>query len=122
MMAAGLWRPHIKVEPHIHPTGARRASFGELIQIDGSDHAWFEGRGPQCTLIVFIDDASSFITSLLFAESENTLSYMQAYQQHIERYGVPRASYSDRHVVSKSNKWNQNQEQASRNLVELYMN
>jgi hypothetical protein len=87
----------------IHPLRERRAGFGELIQIDGSDHAWFEGRGPQCTLLVFIDDATSTITELHFTESETTLGYFEALKHHIEKYGVPRATYSDKHGVFKVN-------------------
>ena len=49
----------------------RRPRFGELIQIDGSPHDWFEGRGPRCTLIVFIDDATSRLTALRFAPVES---------------------------------------------------
>jgi len=103
MIAEGIWLPNIKPEPKIHPLRERRPCFGELIQIDGSDHAWFEGRGPQCTLLVFIDDATSIITELFFTESETTLGYFEAFKHHTERYGVPRATYSDKHGVFKVN-------------------
>ncbi|MFO1259443.1 MAG: ISNCY family transposase [Gammaproteobacteria bacterium] len=103
MIAEGIWHPNIKPEPKIHPLRERWACFGELIQIDGSDHAWFEGRGPQCTLLVFIDDATSIITELFFTESETTLGYFEAFKQHVERYGVPCATYSDKHGVFKVN-------------------
>ena len=57
MMAAGLW--HSRAQRHrIHQPRLRRQAFGELIRIDGSDHRWFEDRGPACTLLVFIDDAT----------------------------------------------------------------
>ena len=54
----------------------RRPRFGELVQIDGSPHDWFEGRGPRCTLIVFIDDATSRLTALHFAPVESGKAYL----------------------------------------------
>ncbi len=54
----GLWRPKRRQAARAFHLRERRGRFGELIQIDGSPHAWFEGRGPRCTLIVFIDDAT----------------------------------------------------------------
>ncbi|MBU2754157.1 helix-turn-helix domain-containing protein, partial [Acidithiobacillus sp. CV18-2] len=59
MIAAGLWQAQRKRRTRLHPPRPRRARLGELIQIDGSPHDWFEGRGPRCTLIAFIDDATS---------------------------------------------------------------
>ncbi len=56
----------------------RRPRFGELVQIDGSPHDWFEGRGPRCTLIVFIDDATSRLTALHFAPVESGKAYLAA--------------------------------------------
>ena len=53
-----------------HQSRSRRACFGELIQVDGSPHAWFEDRGPECGLIVFIDDATSALVALHFVEHE----------------------------------------------------
>ena len=55
---------------------SRRARFGELIQIDGSPHDWFEGRGERCTLLVFIDDATGKLTQLRFMPTETTLGYL----------------------------------------------
>ena len=60
-----------------HPMRERRARFGEMIQIDGSPHDWFEGRGDYCTLLVFIDDATGRLTQLRFTPTETTLGYMQ---------------------------------------------
>ena len=58
MIAEGLWKPKRAKKPSVHQMRERRACFGELVQIDGSDHAWFEERGPKCTLLVYIDDAT----------------------------------------------------------------
>ncbi len=54
----------------------RHPRFGKLIQIDGSPHDWFEGRGPRCTLIVFIDDATGQLTALWFAPVESGAAYL----------------------------------------------
>lgn len=51
MTSAGLWIPRRQRAPQIHQPRNRRACLGELIQIDGSDHAWFEDRAPACTLL-----------------------------------------------------------------------
>ena len=61
----GLWRPKTRRAWRVFQLRQRRPRFGELIQIDGSPHDWFEGRGPRCTLIVFIDDAPP---SIVFVE------------------------------------------------------
>ena len=58
MMAAGYWQPRTGAKACVHPMRERRARLGELIQIDGSPHDWFEGRSEPCTLLVFIDDAT----------------------------------------------------------------
>jgi transposase len=58
MIQEGLWQPKRAKQPVIHPLRERRARFGELVQLDGSPFAWFEGRAPACTLLVYIDDAT----------------------------------------------------------------
>lgn len=72
----------------------RRSGIGEMIQLDGSHHAWFEGRGPDCCLIVMIDDASSRLY-LHFAESESTESVLTCMRGYVERHGLPGAIYTD---------------------------
>ena len=59
MIEAGIWEGKQRPQARIHPSRPRRSQRGELVQIDGSPHDWFEGRGAKCTLIVFIDDATS---------------------------------------------------------------
>ena len=73
----------------------RKEYFGMLIQLDGSPHDWFEGRGPKCTLLVFIDDATSMIVWAELVPSESVESIMQATRRYIERYGRPLAFYVD---------------------------
>lgn len=82
---------------------ARRDCLGELVQIDGSIHDWFEGRGPICTLLVFIDDATSRLLNLSFVPEESTLAYFAALNDYLSCYGKPRAVYTDKHCVFKVN-------------------
>src|SRR5713226_1298472 len=88
----------------VHQPRYRRDCMGELIQIDGSEHWWFEGRGPQCTLLVYIDDATSRLMHLQFVESESTFDYFAATRAYLECYGEPVAFYSDKHGVFRVNK------------------
>jgi hypothetical protein len=83
----------------VHQPRYRRDCMGELIQIDGSEHWWFEGRGPQCTLLVYIDDATSRLMHLQFVESESPFDYFAATRAYLERHGKPVAFYSDKHGV-----------------------
>jgi hypothetical protein len=104
MIAAKLWRPKRGAKAAIYALRERRPRFGELIQIDGSAHAWFEDRGPRCCLLVFIDDATSRLTQLRFVPQECTLGYMQALYGHIRQHGLPMTLYSDRHGIFRVNK------------------
>ena len=103
MMAEGLWQAKSRRRARIHQRRPRRACFGELVQLDGSPHAWFEDRGARCTLIVFIDDATSRLLYLRFVEAETTQAYMQALGAYLGRYGRPVALYSDRHSIFRIN-------------------
>ena len=78
MMAAGLWKDRRQRMRPVHQPRYRRDCVGELIQIDGSRHWWFETRGPQCTLLVYIDDATSRLMHLQFVETELTFDYFEA--------------------------------------------
>ena len=103
MIAAGYWKAKRGQTIRAHPLRDRRPRRGELIQIDGSPHDWFEGRAPYCCLLVFIDDATSELTELQFVDVETTLGYMGALERHIQRHGVPAALYSDRHSIFRVN-------------------
>jgi hypothetical protein len=81
----------------------RRPRFGELIQVDGSHHAWLEDRGPKLALIVFIDDATGRITAARFSATETTHAYRLALREHVAAHGVPLALYSDRHGIFRVN-------------------
>lgn len=104
MIEAGLWSPKNKKHQRHHPMRDRRPRVGELVQIDGSPHDWFEGRAPKCTLIVFIDDATSQLLDLQFYPAETTQAYMASLRRYLKRYGRPVALYSDRHSVFTVNK------------------
>jgi hypothetical protein len=69
-----MWVPRKQRPPKVYQPRARRACFGELVQIDGSDHRWFEDRAPACTLLVYVDDATSRLMTLHFTASESTFS------------------------------------------------
>ena len=103
MISDGLWIPKIKRVAKAHPPRMRRECFGELIQIDGSHHDWFEGRADKCCLIVYIDDATGRLTALEFTEVESTYDYMNITRRHLEQHGKPVAFYSDKHSVFKVN-------------------
>ena len=83
----------------VHPLRWRRHRFGELIQIDGSPHRWFGDDGPEVCLLTFIDDATGKITSARFFETETLQGYLTLLIEHIGRYGIPVALYSDRHLI-----------------------
>lgn len=104
MIAAGLWKDRDARRPRPYQPRYRRDCRGELIQVDGSKHWWFEDRGPQCTLLVYIDDATSELMHLKMVESENAFAYMDATREYIERHGKPVAFYSDKHSVFRNNR------------------
>jgi len=103
MIGAGYWKPQRGGTACAHPMRERRARFGEMIQIDGSPHDWFEGRGDYCTLLVFIDDATGKLTQLRFMPTETTLGYMRVLHDHIVAHGVPVSLYSDQHSIFRIN-------------------
>ncbi|WP_244104569.1 ISNCY family transposase, partial [Burkholderia vietnamiensis] len=102
MTDAGLWIPRRQRPPKVYQPRARRACLGELIQIDGSDHRWFEERAQACMLLVYVDDATSRLMMLHFTQTESTFSYFEATRAYIERHGKPVAFYSDKASVFRS--------------------
>lgn len=96
---AGLWRPQTKRKKRHRAWRERRLHFGELVQMDGSHHRWFEGRlERRCCLMVMIDDATGVRMSYM-AEEETTEAAMRLLWMWIRRYGVPRALYTDKKNV-----------------------
>src|SRR5215469_15284435 len=103
MIGAGLWVRRKDRLKRIHQPRARRDCLGELVQIDGSEHWWFEDRGPQSTLLVYVDDATSRLMHLKFVATESTFDYFQATREYLEAHGKPVAFYSDKHGVFRVN-------------------
>ena len=103
MMAEGLWKPRKAKKVAVHQLRERRACFGELVQIDGSPHDWFEGRAEPCVLLVFIDDATGQLVQLRFVESESFFSYCQAAESYFRQSGKPVAFYSDKNSIFRVN-------------------
>lgn len=99
MIAEGLWKQRRKRKLQIFQMRERRACFGEMTQIDGSDYDWFEGRSPRCTLLVFVDDATGKLVELWFVPHESFFGYCEAARHYFERYGKPGAFYSDKHGI-----------------------
>ncbi|MDP2377574.1 MAG: ISNCY family transposase [Reyranella sp.] len=103
MIEEDLWKPRKLKKIVTHQLRERRACFGELVQIDGSPHDWFEGRAESCVLLVFIDDATGKLVELQFVDSESFFSYSQAAENYFKRHGKPIAFYSDKHGVFRVN-------------------
>jgi len=103
MIAAELWRDRKQRRKQVHQPRYRRDCVGELVQVDGCEHWWFEDRGPQCTLLVFVDDATGRLMHLQFVESESTFAYFHATRAYLEAWGKPVAFYSDKHGVFRVN-------------------
>jgi len=99
MVAAGVWVPRKERGPRVHQPRHRRDRLGELVQVDGCEHRWLEDRGPPCTLLVFVDDATSRLMHLRFVPSESTLDYLRAARGYVEAHGRPVALYTDKHTV-----------------------
>jgi len=99
----GFWQPKSRKQQRAFQLRERRPCFGELVQIDGSPHDWFEGRASSCTLIVFIDDATSRLLYLRFVPTETTEAYMDGLRYCLGRYGRPGSFYSDRHSIFRVN-------------------
>jgi hypothetical protein len=104
MIEDGLWIDRRHRLPSVHQPRNRRERGGELIQIDGSTHHWFENRSGKCTLIAYIDDATSRIQHAAFVPSESAFDYMRETRTYIERHGRPIAFYSDKHAIFRINK------------------
>ena len=103
MITEGLWKPKKAKKLVVHQMRERRACFGELVQVDGSPHDWFEERGEACNLLVFIDDATGRLMELYFTPGETTFGYFAATERYLTRYGKPVAFYSDKNSIFRVN-------------------
>jgi hypothetical protein len=103
MIREGLWRAR-KPKPTHRFWRERRSCVGELVQLDGSEHDWFEGRGPRCVLILYIDDATSRLLYAEFVDVEDTLTLLATTQAYLKRHGRPGAFYVDKDSIYKVNR------------------
>lgn len=102
MTMVGIWKAKKKKKAHVHQLRERRACFGELVQLDGSPHDWFEGRAPKCNLNVAIDDASN-ISFYKFSKTETTQDYFKLVEEYFLKHGLPLAFYVDKHSIFRIN-------------------
>jgi hypothetical protein len=86
-IADRLWQDRRHRLPSPHQPRRRRDCLGELVQIDGSEHAWFGDRGPPCTLLAFVDDATSRLMQLRFVASEAAFDYLRTTRAYLEEHG-----------------------------------
>lgn len=99
MIQEKLWEAKARKNRKIYQRRVRRSRFGELLQGDGSRHDWFEGRGEECTLVIFIDDATSRLTVGRFVPAETTIAYQEILEDHLRKYGRPLGLYVDKHSI-----------------------
>jgi transposase len=97
LLSAGLWRKRRRSRPY-RQRRPRKEYFGEMVQMDGSHHDWFEGRRDWAVLMVMIDDATNEVFAW-FAEEETTIAAMETFRGYAEHYGLPRALYVDRDSI-----------------------
>lgn len=101
MIREGMWRGKRR-KAHHRAWRARRACLGELIQVDGSLHDWFEKRGPKCWLIAFVDDATSRLLWAEFATAEDTMTLMRLAKTYLRRFGRMLALYVDKDSIYRT--------------------
>ena len=104
MIGERIWEAKRKKEKRVYQRRTRRSRFGELLQGDGSPHDWFEGRSEKCTLLQFVDDATSKTTAAKFVPSETTEGYIGLLEEQLKKYGRPLGLYVDRSSIFCVNK------------------
>ena len=97
LLVAGVWKSRRRREAH-RAARERRPRRGDLVQIDGSEHDWFEGRGPRAVLMVMIDDATN-TTLARFYPAEDTAAAYDIFERYVCLYGLPAALYPDRDSI-----------------------
>lgn len=103
MLEDGLWKAKRVRKLVVHAMRERRACYGELVQMDGADHDWFEGRSERCTLLVMIDDANGQLGALHFVSEESFFGYCSLLRQYIAAHGRPAGLYTDKHGIFRVN-------------------
>jgi hypothetical protein len=100
LLEAGDWKKTRKARGHRH-WRERKSHTGEMLQMDGSHHDWFEGRGPRCVLMGYIDDATGKVFAR-FYDYEGTVPAMDSFKRYIQKSGLPMKVYLDKHTTYKS--------------------
>jgi transposase len=100
LMEAGEWKTHRRRKAH-RQWRERKDCYGEMLQMDGSHHDWFEGRGPRCVLMAYSDDATGSVYGR-FYEYEGTIPAMDSFTRYITKHGLPMRVYLDKHTTYKS--------------------
>ena len=103
MLVEGLWKAKRARKLEVHQMRERRACRGELEQMDGTDHDWFEGRSERCTLLVMIDDATGQLGALSFVAEESFFGYCGLLRQYLAAHGRPAGLYTDKHSIFRVN-------------------
>jgi hypothetical protein len=106
MMQEGLWEAKARKDRKVYQRRVRRGRFGELLQGDGSRHAWFEDRGEESTIVIFVDDATSRLTAGRFVSAETTAAYQELLEEHLSKYGRPLGLYVDKHSIFRTSREN----------------
>ena len=101
MVEAELWLPRAQ-RRRLYQPRLRRERLGELVQVDGSGHRWFEDRGPPCTRPVFLDDATSTLMQARFVPSKTTFATFEALEGCLEDRGRPVAFHSGKQSVFRA--------------------
>ena len=99
MIEHRIWHTRKYKYQRTHKLRERRECYGELIQMDGSYHDWFEGRMEKCCLLVMIDDATSRIGMLKFVKRETVFGYFECIKEYVNKFGIPLSVYTDRHAI-----------------------
>lgn len=100
LLGEGLWKKRRKGRQH-RQWRPRKDRYGAMLQLDGSHHNWFEGRGPECVLMGYIDDATGKVYGR-FYEYEGTIPAMDSFKRYIRKKGIPMSLYMDKHTTYKS--------------------
>jgi len=100
LIEAGEWKKTRRRKKH-RQWRERKHHYGEMVQMDGSHHDWFEGRGPGCVLMGYIDDATGAVFGGFYGY-EGTLPAMDSFKRYIKRHGLPLSVYLDKYKTYKS--------------------
>jgi transposase len=100
LMEEGAWEIHRRRKAH-RQWRERKDHYGAMLQMDGSHHDWFEGRGPACVFMGYIDDATGRVYGRFYGY-EGTIPAMDSFKKYIRKYGLPMSVYLDKHTTYKS--------------------